>query len=359
MMDLTLYPSIRDIEAVPGMDYAVFLTEDHVDDLDLLAERMSGAAYYGAVVPYLIRDKEMHDSGVMTLALRRDEHFAFTCDTRAEPAEIASRMDTSGGVESLLLFVDGLSPHLDRFTASLDVCVAGLAVLGTGVGYKDFVQRPVVFDRDGLYQDRALVIGTDMRLQVAARHGWRTLHGPLVVTRAEDNILYELNGQPAFDVYRETLKSLEDVDITAEGFFDVAKSYPFGVSTFLGGEIIIRDPFMANDDGSLTIVSSVKEMDTLYVMKGIKDELIDSSRRLSSDTFSHTHGDQAFLFDCISRVLFLEDDFRQEIEEVYESSRNPDLSVFGITSIGEITNIGYEQIKILNKTTLLGVVENV
>jgi hypothetical protein len=178
------------------------------------------------------------------------------------------------------------------------------------------------------------------------------------VTKSEDNILHELNNQRAFDVYRDVLSQLEGVTIDQEHFFDVAKSYPFGISACLGGEIIIRDPIIANDDGSLTIVSSVKEMDTLYIMKGEAAELIDSSSSLSRETFACTSGSSAILFDCISRVLFLGESFGTEVEGVFKASGNPNLSIFGITSIGEITNVGYEEIKVLNKTTLLGVVEN-
>lgn len=359
MIEMKVYRAVDEITTSPDTDYAVFMTENHLDSLADLESRMEGVAYWGAVVPYLIKDKTIIEDGVMVMPLAQGASFAFTCDMRCSSADIASRMDISDGIDSLLLFVDGLSPYMDPFITAFDTCSGGLAVLGTGVGCKDFTQRPVVFDREGLYQDRALVVGTGMRLQIAAKHGWRTIHGPIVVTRAEENILHELNGQPAFDVYRNILRSLENVEIGREDFFDVAKSYPFGVSTSRGGEIIIRDPFMANEDGSLTIVSSVKNEDTLYVMKGEKAELIDSSRRLSREAFAQATGRQAILFDCISRVLFLEDDFTQEIEAVFVNSGKPDLSVLGITSIGEITNIGHDEIKIMNKTTLLGVVESV
>ena len=352
-----LVRSVAEIGTVGGGVRVILATENHAEELAELAAS-GDAAVLGAVAPYLIVDREVVDDGLLVLPLRPGEGYAFTCGLRDDPHEIASRMAADTPVSTLLVFVDGLSPHLDRFVSSLDACAAGLAVLGTGVGYRDLSGRPCIVDRDGLSADRALVIGIDRTLRISARHGWRTLHGPLVVTCAENNVLHELNGRPAFEVYREVLRDMEGVEIERDRFFDVAKSYPFGISTFREGEVIIRDPIAANPDGSLTIVSSVAPMDTLYVMKGDREALIDSTNRLASEMFARTTGETAILFDCISRVLFLEDDFGREIDGVLDHVPAGGVSLVGVTSIGEISNVGYDSIKIFNKTTLLGVLDH-
>jgi len=358
MIEITLHETAETLAGTPGRDYVLLITEDFVPALPRLRERLHGHAVSGAVVPYLIADRRTLASGIACLALPRDDAFAvvlpMTADSTAIQHALAGRDFTS-----LLLFADGLSRHLDDFAGALDGPVRGRTVLGTGVGSKDFTPGPVVFDTAGIRADAALLVGTGLRLRAGARHGWESIHGPLVVTRAEGNVLHELNGEPAFGVYRRILAEQEGVGIRADNFLAVAKSYPFGIATFKGSEIVVRDPIRPNPDGSLTIVSSVRRLDALYIMKGVRQQLLDSSRALSRDTFAGGGFSQAFLFDCISRVLFLEDDFARELDGVCDGAGDPGPRIFGVTSIGEITNAGHSGVKVLNKTTLLGAVEHV
>lgn len=358
MIRITLHDSAESLAGKPGEDYVLLITEDQVPALPRMREKLQGHAVSGAVVPYLLADRRVIAEGIACLALPRSGMFAQVLPMTADTAAVARAI---GGRDfaSLLLFADGLSRHLDDFVDALGGAVRDRDVLGTGVGTKDFRPVPVVFDAAGLRADAALLVGTGLRLRIAARHGWEPIHGPLVVTRAEGNVLHELNGEPAFNVYRRILSEQEGAGIRPDNFLAVAKSYPFGIASSKGSEIIVRDPIRANPDGSLTIVSSVHRLDGLFVMKGVRRQLLDSSRALSRDTFAGGGIEQAFLFDCISRVMFLEDDFSRELDGVCEGAGAAGPRIFGITSVGEITNAGHGCIKVLNKTALLGAVQGV
>ncbi len=358
MIDVTLHLSPESLAGKPGHDYVLLITEDQAPSLPRMREVLHGHAVYGAVVPYLIADRRTIASGIACLALPHGSAFATVLPMTADAATIQRAFDHRD-FTSLLLFADGLSRHLDDFVVALEGPVRERTVLGTGVGTKDFTPGPVVFDKSGIRADAALLVGTSLHLRAAARHGWEPIHGPLVVTRAEGNVLHELNGEPAFGVYRRILSEQEGVGIRPDNFLSVAKSYPFGVASIKGSEIVVRDPIRANPDGSLTIVSSVRRLDGLFIMRGVRQQLLDSSRTLSRDTFAGGGIDQAFLFDCISRVLFLEEDFARELDGFCEGAGAAGPRIFGVTSIGEITNAGYSGIKVLNKTALLGAVERV
>lgn len=360
MIEITLHETPESLAGKPGQDYVLLITEDFVPALPRLREMLHGHAVCGAVVPYLIADRRTIASGIACLALPRDATFAVVLPMTAGPAAMSAR--SRAATSPPCCCSPTASPrHLDGFVGALDGPVRGRTVLGTGVGTKDFTPGPVVFDAAGIRADAALLVGTGLRLRAGARRGWESIHGPLVVTRANSNVLHELNGEPAFGVYRRILAEQEGVGIRADNFLAVAKSYPFGIATFKGSEIVVRDPVRANPDGSLTIVSSVHRLDALYIMKGVREQLLDSSRALSRDTFAGGGFSQAFLFDCISRVLFLEDNFARELDGVCDGAgagaSGP--RIFGWPSIGEITNAGHSGVKVLNKTTLLGAVEHV
>jgi hypothetical protein len=358
MIEITLHDSPATLAGKHGEDYVLLITEDLIPALAEMHARLRGHAVCGAVVPYLIADRRTIASGIACLTLPHGSSFAVVVPMTADAGAIDGAL-FDRDFASLLLFADGLSRHLDAFVSALEGPVQGRTVLGTGVGTKDFVPGPVVFDAAGIRADAALLVGTDLRLRAAARHGWESIHGPLVVTRAEGNVLYELNGEPAFAVYRRILSEQEGTGIRPDNFLAVAKSYPFGIASFKGSEILVRDPIRANPDGSLTVVSSVRRLDALYIMKGVRAQLLESSRALSRDTFAGGGFDQAFLFDCISRVQFLEEDFGRELDGVCDGAGAHGPRIFGVTSVGEITNAGHAGIKVLNKTTLLGAAEHV
>ena len=57
-----------------------------------------------------------------------------------------------------------------------------------------------------------------------------------------------------------------------------------------------------------------------------------------------------FLIDCISRALFLGDDFIDEIKAVSEANT----PMIGALSLGEIANNGREYLEFYNKTCVVG-----
>ncbi|SPF40896.1 hypothetical protein SBDP1_320012 [Syntrophobacter sp. SbD1] len=59
------------------------------------------------------------------------------------------------------------------------------------------------------------------------------------------------------------------------------------------------------------------------------------------------------IMDCISRVLFLGDRFREEIEVVNHGTR----PTIGACTIGEIGNCGTEYLEFYNKTAVVAVLE--
>lgn len=97
----------------------------------------------------------------------------------------------------------------------------------------------------------------------------------------------------------------------------MAKGYPFGNLKDYE-ECIVRDPIEVGGNGELICVGEVPENSVLEVLKGNPASLISAAGEAATDCLE-VKGKEiagAFLFDCISRVLFLEDDFPLELKEV-------------------------------------------
>ena len=68
----------------------------------------------------------------------------------------------------------------------------------------------------------------------------------------------------------------------------------------------------------------------------------------------------ALMIDCISRYLFLEDDFKSELQGVNRAIKKkyPDLDLYGVLSLGEISAYGNGFIELFNKTTVVSLFED-
>jgi hypothetical protein len=76
--------------------------------------------------------------------------------------------------------------------------------------------------------------------------------------------------------------------------------------------------------------------------------------QLAKEAFQGTSTDQTTLFmDCISRVLFLEEEFHQELHAVYKEGS----PLLGALTLGEIANSGREYLEFYNKTAVVAVLE--
>ncbi|MFK7905998.1 MAG: FIST signal transduction protein, partial [Chitinophagales bacterium] len=189
------------------------------------------------------------------------------------------------------------------------------------------------------------------------RHGWQQLEGPFVATRTEKNVIHELNWQNAFDLYKEVIDQDCTIPITKDNFFDIAKAYPFGIFKE-NSEDIVRDPIAVDENGALVCVGEVPENTVLYILKGEKNALISSAKRAAEDTLSEDMPEiaQTLIVDCISRTLFLENDFSEELKVVSEcfNKTNQPIHPQGILTLGEISSYGEGYLEFFNKTIVIG-----
>jgi hypothetical protein len=156
-----------------------------------------------------------------------------------------------------------------------------------------------------------------------------------------------LNWKPAFDVYRANIFNHSGLAIGQDNFFDIAKSYPLGLVK-LDDEMIIRDPY-ATENGMLHIVDEVPEGEYIQIVHGDMGSLLEGAKIAVEK--SNKYGDATFTqicIDCISRVLFMQEDFKNELNIM-----NKNQAANGMLSIGEIANPGNTALELYNKTVVI------
>ena len=111
------------------------------------------------------------------------------------------------------------------------------------------------------------------------------------------------------------------------------------------------------EDGALTCVGEVPEEAYVNILSGNVPSLISAAVKalaIGREAFKGpTVNQMTFFIDCISRVLFLEDDFDQELNAVFDGST----PLIGALTLGEIANSGQDYLEFYNKTAVIGVLE--
>lgn len=165
--------------------------------------------------------------------------------------------------------------------------------------------------------------------------GWEPFGPARKVTRCEGNVLYELDGAPALEVYKRYLGDYAK-DLPASGLL-----FPFAM---LGGnhdEIgLIRTILgVSEDDGSLTLAGEIISDGYLKLMHASTDGLVGGAEA-AAEAASAMHRDGAdslaVLVSCVGRKLVMGDRVDEEVEAVGDVFGHG-ATLTGFYSYGEIS----------------------
>lgn len=363
------YPKIElVVEAIksnrtdPNQTQLILVGEESDLDVHELIDQFNqhDIPFFGGIFPGIIYGNRNVKHGLIALNLREAAEIFLIQDIQSPKIDFPTWKEQNDTKRSAFTLVDGLSAGIAGFLKQVYREYGNqVNFIGGGAGSLTLVQKPCLFTRDGIFQDAAILCFTEKKMRLGVRHGWTKLVGPFVATKTSKNLLYELNWQNAFEVYQDTIASDSGKQINADNFFEIAKGYPFGIFRD-HSEDIVRDPISVGSEGELICVGEIPENTVLYILKGEKESLIDSAEQAIKDCKPQNldQVDFPFIVDCISRTLFLEEDFPRELNAIQshletKDHKNP---LRGILSLGEISSTGSGLLEFYNKTTVVGII---
>ncbi|MGB2129676.1 MAG: FIST signal transduction protein, partial [Flavicella sp.] len=194
---------------------------------------------------------------------------------------------------------------------------------------------------------------------IGVKHGWKKLEGPYIVTKSKGNVIQEINWEAPFKVYKDIVENSSSLKFNDDNFFEIAKGYPLGI---IKQELdyVVRDPIAFNENDELICVCNVEENSLINVLKGEPDNLLTAATQASEESLLHAENPQlAIVIDCISRVLYLDDTFDTELQNITKTihEKYPGIPVNGALTLGEISSYGNGYIEFYNKTIVVGLFE--
>ena len=185
-----------------------------------------------------------------------------------------------------------------------------------------------------------VLLESPTRIAMDVLHGWCTSEGarPLTITSIDGNVLRQLDGRPAADVYREELERLGLLTVGGD-LLRAVFAYELGVETAFGEHLKVRAPLAIAADGSVTMASSLPVGQIVRVVQATPAQLLTAAATLStrvSDRIGATLRG-ALVFDCAARRNVLGDRYPEHTRAFTAGRASPTV---GVTSYGEVAKFG-------------------
>lgn len=214
----------------------------------------------------------------------------------------------------------------------------GIPITGGLAGDGGAFRRTFTLGPDGVSDDRVVAVGfcgSGLRFGHGSFGGWEPFGPARKVTRCAGNVLFELDGQPALDVYRRYLGEYAR-DLPASGLL-----FPFAMLGEDHGAVGLIRTILGVDEaaGSLTLAGEILPDGYLKLMHASTDKLVDGAEA-AAEAAGAMRGPAdaglAVLVSCVGRKLVMGNRVDEEIEAVTEVLGHQ-VALAGFYSYGEIS----------------------
>lgn len=203
--------------------------------------------------------------------------------------------------------------------------------------------RPHYISAIGFYGDK-------IKIGHGSRGGWDTFGPERHITKSEDNVLYELDGKPALQLYKEYLGEL------SKGLPATALLFPLAIRKNANHHEIVRTILGIDEKKqSMTFAGDVPKGYLAKLMRANFDRLItgaNEAAKAAGNAQKNKKDVLAVAISCVGRKLLLKQYTEEETESTLESLPKGTQQI-GFYSYGEISPFGIGYCDLHNQTMTL------
>lgn len=198
-------------------------------------------------------------------------------------------------------------------------------------------QKTYTLSPEGVTSDHVVGIGLygdAIQLRHGCMGGWDPFGKTRKVTKSKGNVVFELDGQPALNVYKEYLGE-HAKDLPASGLM-----FPFSMLSDEKSESGLIRTILAVDEkaGSLTFAGDVEQGRFVKLMHANTKGLVEGAKGAAENAVLKGLAENAFamIVSCVGRKLVMGANVDEEIEAISEIF-GKGCSLAGFYSYGEIS----------------------
>ena len=193
--------------------------------------------------------------------------------------------------------------------------------------------------------------GDNIHIAHGSEGGWDRLGIERIVTKSEDNVLYEFDHQPALEIYKRYLGD-KSKDLPATGLL-----FPLEIrTTSESDESTVRTILAIDDEAqSITFAGDIPEGSYVTFMKANYDRIIDGASHAAGKVkLDAYHGEPllSIAISCVGRRLILKQRTEEELEAVLDVLPSQTKQI-GFYSYGEISPLASGTCDLHNQTMTL------
>lgn len=327
----------------------VFADTPFMADADFVATlQQAGGTLLGCTTAGEIARHEVHNYHAVVTAIRFAQahvqlattEVAGMADSFRAGQQVGSEL-TPAGLQAVFVLGPGLNINGSALISGLKAGLPEHVGISGGLAadYSDFKYTWVLSDNGVSHTGVAALglYGAGLSVTTGAYGGWKSFGPFRKITRAADNILYELDNQPALDVYKRYLGEYAD-QLPASGLlFPMEMVDASRTSSGLVRTILEVD----EKNGSLTMAGDILSEGYLRLMHASTDDLVEGAEQAAYLVRNNTvlpmpASALLILVSCVGRKLIMGDSSDEEVEAV-NAVIGHTAPVCGFYSYGEIS----------------------
>jgi hypothetical protein len=178
--------------------------------------------------------------------------------------------------------------------------------------------------------------GAELLIGHGSFGGWDRFGPERMITRSQGNVLYELDGEPALDLYKRYLGD-EAARLPASALL-----FPLSVRPSLedGGDVVRTIVGIDEEAKAMIFAGDVPQGYVGQLMRGNFDHLVEGAQNAAESANETTSRSLAILVSCIGRKLLMGQRVVEEVE-VVSDVLGEDARLTGFYSYGEISPHGF------------------
>ncbi|WP_367175442.1 FIST signal transduction protein [Haloarcula rubripromontorii] len=265
--------------------------------------------------------------------------------------------------QSAIVLHDGLAGVGEQLSLSVQRRLGPYVEFAGGAASDGLrMESTPVFCDESVVEDAVVLVlvSGEKRPIITVNHGHSPISKPWEVTDVSGNVVHELNGEPAFEVWKDAVRdhaaetsavAVDDVPVGSAQLRKLMVAYLFGIDQ--GDTYKIRWPRTAIEEtGALQFAVDIPERTVLRIMHGDRADQITSTEQAAADAVSLCDGNiaGAFVYDCACRQILFDDAFSSAVDRITATLSAP---VAGFETYGELCMQAGQLSGFHNTTTVL------
>lgn len=184
------------------------------------------------------------------------------------------------------------------------------------------------------------VVGVGMfgsfSMGIGVQHGWESVGLPVKVTKSEGAIIKEIEHKPAIKFFEDYFGP-EEAKQLYQPLSKICYVYPLGMSVEKSDELLIRNAFVANENGEIICAGEVPQGSEIRLMLGDAEKAISAAKQAAQKATQQLKDKKpkaVIVFNCAARYMLLGNRVDEEIKAI-ENFFGKDVPLIGFYTYGE------------------------